>query len=91
MPVNRTWYREVYLKSVHWKQLRLNTLQSQGRICCKCGSMKRLQVHHLTYARLWKELPTDLIVVCRSCHEKLHGIQHQKQKRKTRSRTKTDR
>lgn len=67
------WYRNEYLKSVHWKQLKKNTLQSQGRICCECGEIKGLQVHHKTYERLGHELPEDLCVLCGACHAKAHG------------------
>lgn len=34
----------------------------------------QLDVHHVTYARLGQELPEDLEVLCRSCHDKRHRI-----------------
>jgi hypothetical protein len=34
----------------------------------------RLDVHHLTYERLGRESPDDLLVLCRDCHELIHGI-----------------
>lgn len=34
----------------------------------------RLDVHHLTYERLGAELPDDLLVLCRDCHELIHGL-----------------
>lgn len=37
----------------------------------------RLEVHHLTYARLGRELPDDLIVLCPACHAAAHGLAHQ--------------
>jgi hypothetical protein len=30
-------------------------------------------VHHLTYARLGRERPGDLLAVCEACHGALHG------------------
>jgi hypothetical protein len=33
----------------------------------------RLDVHHLTYERLGSELADDLLVLCRNCHELIHG------------------
>jgi hypothetical protein len=39
-----------------------------------CGSKKRLDVHHLTYANLGKESINDLRVLCRSCHDKVHSL-----------------
>lgn len=75
------WYRNVYLRSVHWKQLKKNVLQSQGRICSKCGSLKRLQVHHKTYERLEHELPEDLCVLCGDCHAAEHGKKPEEMKK----------
>ena len=34
----------------------------------------RLEVHHLSYARLGRELPDDLIVLCPACHAIAHGL-----------------
>jgi len=33
----------------------------------------RLDVHHLSYERLGNELPDDLMVLCRDCHDLIHG------------------
>lgn len=77
----KKWYKEAYLKSEHWKLLKRVTLQSQGRICCKCGALKKLQIHHKTYVRLWKELQSDLMVVCVDCHKKIHGIKKKRKKK----------
>jgi len=32
-----------------------------------------LDGHHLTYVRLGEELRTDIQIVCRGCHKKIHG------------------
>ena len=46
--------------------------------CCMCGQDNehtRLQVHHLHYRTLGEENPmTDLVSLCKSCHEKLHRL-----------------
>ena len=34
----------------------------------------RLEVHHLSYANLGRELPEDLIVLCPQCHAAQHGL-----------------
>lgn len=36
----------------------------------------RLEVHHLTYERLGREHPDDLIVLCRACHAAQHGVEY---------------
>lgn len=70
--MTKHYYRTIYLKSIHWRTFRKTALQSHGRICKACGSMKRLDVHHLNYLRLWKERITDVEILCRKCHKKEH-------------------
>ena len=36
----------------------------------------RLEVHHLTYERIGREHPDDLIVLCPQCHADVHGLEH---------------
>jgi hypothetical protein len=62
---------EKHLKSTQWKNVRLDLFRLRGRKCEACGkSSSRLEVHHLTYERLGKELLSDLKIVCKMCHEK---------------------
>jgi 5-methylcytosine-specific restriction endonuclease McrA len=63
------WYIN---KSVLWKSIREWALLRAGNKCEKCGAAFPLQVHHKTYARLGKEGPNDLIVLCVPCHEEEH-------------------
>jgi 5-methylcytosine-specific restriction endonuclease McrA len=63
------WYIN---KSVLWQSIREWALLRAGHKCEKCGAEFPLQVHHKTYARLGKEGPDDLIVLCESCHEEEH-------------------
>lgn len=62
-----------YLASDRWAVTRLGALHRAGWRC-RCGSRSCLQVHHLTYARVGAELPDDLVVLCRNCHQRVHGI-----------------
>jgi hypothetical protein len=32
-----------------------------------------LQIHHLTYKRIFNELPSDLQALCFPCHEWIHA------------------
>lgn len=65
-----------YLKSDHWRQRRAQALHDAGYRCNDCGrhayEAGPLEVHHLTYARLFGELPEDLKVLCRACHGRRH-------------------
>jgi hypothetical protein len=61
-----------YLKSERWKDLREVVLKRCNHQCGTCMNKRWLQVHHRTYDRVGHELLTDLIVICKRCHDKLH-------------------
>src|SRR3990167_3140046 len=64
---NQRWYREVYLKSHHWREVRTEAICEAVHKCRRCGisdDEATLDVHHLTYERLGFENPDDVIVLC---------------------------
>jgi 5-methylcytosine-specific restriction endonuclease McrA len=66
---------KAYLLSNEWKQIRIDLITIRGSKCEKCSKKtNRLQVHHLTYARIYNELAEDLILLCGICHQKAHGL-----------------
>ena len=62
-----------YLHSELWKNIRRKRIERDGFQCVMCGSAKNLNVHHITYDCLYREDVTDLVTVCKKCHEKLHA------------------
>lgn len=71
---------EGYMQSNRWWARRKSKLIAANWTCQRCGYNQLtapveipLDVHHLTYGRLGDELDSDLIVLCRPCHEKEHG------------------
>ena len=66
-----TDYR-AYLASDHWRQLRLDVLRRWGFRCAVCNSDQAVEVHHRTYVRVGAERETDLLPLCRSCHQLFH-------------------
>lgn len=76
----KIWYRKYYLSSRHWRTLRKQKISSLRGMCENCGkhltlyggSLTFLDVHHLTYERIWHERLNDLEVLCRACHQKEH-------------------
>ena len=65
----------VYLQMPHWRAIRDEIIKRAKGACEDCGAKTRfLQVHHLTYRRAGKELPTDLLALCDPCHKKRHKI-----------------
>lgn len=73
------WYRNYYLKSLHWRITRwrkkTQMWYSRGAVFCeRCGSRKRLHVHHVTYERLGWERMSDLQIICHKCHRPGSGV-----------------
>jgi 5-methylcytosine-specific restriction endonuclease McrA len=76
----RTWYREHYLQSKHWKKIRRDKILQERGVCAYCGechvmyggNLHFVDVHHLTYRRIWHERLSDLKLLCRPCHKKEH-------------------
>lgn len=67
-------YRE-YLNSKAWRDKRKIVLARDGMKCRDCGCTDGLQVHHMWYSRTREEeVPSQLITLCRSCHEKRHRL-----------------
>lgn len=64
----------LFLESEWWVQLSRRKRAAVGK-CERCPSRRRLQSHHLHYPDNWFDTTMeDLEVLCRSCHEKEHGI-----------------
>lgn len=91
-------YRE-YLESNHWRELRAAAFKHYGRKCSRCPATNRLQVHHVVYRFPWTfGVVDDLRILCRTCHEREHGIipqpKHQsraERKRQKRARKRAER
>jgi 5-methylcytosine-specific restriction endonuclease McrA len=67
-----------YLESTKWRAKRLRVLRRDNFVCQKCKKQQATQVHHLTYKRIYNEPLTDLLSVCKDCHEKIHGVKSKK-------------
>lgn len=62
-----------YLAGPEWAAKRSRALSRGKNRCAACGSTSRLQVHHLTYARIFREDLSDLMVLCRQHHEEVEA------------------
>lgn len=69
MPTSR--YQR-YLRSPQWREKRRRILIRCKHKCERCGLWRAVNVHHLTYARLYDEPLSDLMAVCIRCHQELH-------------------
>jgi 5-methylcytosine-specific restriction endonuclease McrA len=61
-----------YLKTEHWKEIRLKVLERDNNQCLMCGTTKNINVHHKTYNNLGNEKLTDLVTICKRCHKLFH-------------------
>lgn len=61
-----------YIQTAEWRQRAEAAKQRAGnrcQICNRPAPRVTLEAHHRTYERLGHELPEDLTVLCRGCHE----------------------
>ncbi len=67
-------YQE-YLKSNHWDNVR-NAMRNLKKThkCELCGNVNEvLEVHHISYEHIGNERQDDLVVLCHSCHDRVHS------------------
>jgi|CXWL01.1.fsa_nt_gi 5-methylcytosine-specific restriction endonuclease McrA len=75
MQVLKTMVYSEYLKTPHWQERRKKHLKSTGFRCQVCNASNvTLDVHHRTYERRGQEHYTDLLSLCRSCHDLFHSV-----------------
>jgi 5-methylcytosine-specific restriction endonuclease McrA len=65
-----------YRQQPEWRVRRVQAL-TRARYRCQMGASHDgpLDVHHNTYQNYGDERLEDLVVLCRSCHQKFHGVE----------------
>lgn len=84
--INRQYYIQVhgqpqswwdvyneYLNSPEWGSKKKIVHDKYNDKCGLCESKMFLQVHHIHYKNVGNENIEDLILVCKTCHEQIHG------------------
>lgn len=64
--------KKKYMRSPEWDIIRTAVKNRDNNQCVVCSSNKRLEAHHITYKRLGNEKLSDLITLCRNCHQAIH-------------------
>lgn len=65
----------LYLKTSHWRELRLEAFRKWGRACFKCGRGGWLEVHHVRYRFPWTTCGVeDVRPCCGECHKDEHDL-----------------
>lgn len=80
MRAEQSEFYRLYMQSEEWYEKRRQRIWVDEGRCTMCGrgsDSTKLQVHHLTYARLGHEdVMKDLATVCPECHRRLHRFYH---------------
>ncbi len=62
-----------YLQSAEWGEKRKILMGQADWTCSKCGG-KATQLHHINYENIGdEELDTDVIPLCKDCHDEVHS------------------
>ena len=64
---------ELYFTTRQWYVLRRSVIDRCNNICERCGKQKVVDIHHVTYKNLGLEKLSDLVGLCRECHEEKHN------------------
>lgn len=72
-PITAKWYRE-YTQSPKWKKFKATIYAKRGDMCEDCKINKAIVLHHITYARVTKELLRDVRLLCSDCHYSVHKL-----------------
>lgn len=63
-----------FTKSDLWKSRREKFYGTHKRECKVCKSVEHVELHHVDYARIGKELDRDLVPLCKDHHGLAHKI-----------------
>ena len=62
------------MRSGNLKKNRQKYLAASGRRCERCLNTVGLHLHHITYENFEDENNVDVMVLCKACHQELHGL-----------------
>lgn len=69
----------IYLSSDAWAATRSRVLDLAGGKCEACGYGFNIEIHHLTYARIFHEDDKDLMALCPNHHRLIEELIRKKQ------------
>jgi hypothetical protein len=72
MQYDRSKYLDYINNSEEWKLKRAQVISQRGYKCERCGSTRKIHIHHGTYKRLFNEELSDLFILCNGCHLRYH-------------------
>ncbi len=61
-----------YLKTPEWRTARRLVLKRANGLCEGCLTSPATQVHHLSYAHVYREFLFELVAICDHCHDRWH-------------------
>lgn len=60
-----------YYNCDHWRAIRKRRWEKDNHQCLLCNDAGLIQVHHIRY-NLFNEDITELMTVCKECHQRIH-------------------
>lgn len=73
--IGKHWYRETFLKSDEWKTFSSQVRADNDGKCFVCGLVEwDNDVHHVWYGEPSYTGARQFVVLCRRCHELVHGV-----------------
>ena len=63
-----------YFASPKWKSMRQLILSRDNHQCQSCGAKSSLEIHHITYENFGDEDISQLVSLCRDCHQEIHDL-----------------
>jgi len=67
----REAYRR-YLATPQWQMKRKAVLERERYVCQGCMTNRAVEVHHITYEHVGRELLFELVALCSDCHRVAH-------------------
>ncbi len=67
------WWRDynIYMSSAEWRAKADSILERDKYLCQHCLIAPATQVHHLSYKNFRREPDSDLLSLCKPCHDKI--------------------
>lgn len=65
---------KTYIRSTEWLDRKEEFFKTHQRKCKACYSTKNVCLHHLTYENIFNEPDSDLMPLCKGCHNEAHRM-----------------
>ena len=64
--------KKEHMQSEYWKNLKQKRWEIAGGVCERCKQFPCTDLHHLHYQNLLEEDISEVVYLCRACHQHIH-------------------